>query len=549
MTAWKSWAYVLLFTAIHPATLIGLHLTGHDLRTLSLTYLSLSTLFYVWFLVNVTYPFFTSPFRHLPEPPDPSFFFGHGLSMVNRPLGEQLASWMRTIPNDGLIHFRGFFHRRSVLLLTTPDNIAEVLIGKPYDWVKPRPVRRFLSRITGNGLVVVEGPEHKIQRKSVAAAFSGRNIRDLVPSFWSKSQHFADVIASQMQLESTADTGLRTGTIEVGQNVQRITLDIIGKVALGKDMDTLVDSDDELAREYAVVLDPEKGNLTAYFAMNTFLPQWLVRRLPGELNRTINNAATQLRLICRRLVAEKKAAMQEKNVDEKNILSILLRGGQLADEDIVNQLLTFLAAGHETTSGATLWATYLLSLHQDVQSRLRQEVKAVMAASGMGKGEMKAETLDGMPYLHAVCSETVRMYPLVPVTAREAIRTTSIGGQVVPKGTNVAICGWGVNKAKPLWGEDAEEFKPERWMPGTGDPSTGGANSRYSYLSFIHGPRSCIGQGFAMTELKCLIAGMLLRFHWDFANPAERTAFKEPVGMITIKPQHGVHVRLTELDT
>ena len=543
----QAYAFVICFTALHPAFLAALHLNGRDLRTLSLTYLSLSSIAYIWFLVNITYPFFFSPLRHLPEPPGPSFLFAHGRALLERPPGRRFAAWMNQTPNNGIIHFRSFAHFGSRLVLTTPETLAEVLNTKAYDWVKPAPARRFLARVLGDGLIVVEGREHKLQRKGVAPAFSGKNIRELVPTFWSKTRHFTDAVADQMKLESTSEKGLRKGRIEINQIAQRITLDIIGKAALGKEMDTVIDANDELAQQYAVITDPERPLIALYFAVNMFFPPWLVRRLPWKANKFVADAALNLRLICRRLVAEKKAAIQEKNIEGKDILSVLIRSGQFDDDGMINQLLTFLAAGHETTSSALTWASYLLSINQRVQLKLRQEVQAVIAESGLGIDNVSADTIDAMPYLHAVCSEVLRVYPTVPVTARQAVRTTTIGEQVVPKGTHALIAQWAVNRSPELWGPDAEDFVPERWMPGTGDPNTGSADSRYSFITFLHGPRSCIGQGFAFTELKCLLAGLVLRFEMDLAEEKDRHGFIEPAGVITIKPKYGMHLRLVEL--
>ena len=120
MAGWKAYAFVLTFTALHPAFLAGLHIYGRDLRTVSLTYLSLSTIAYIWFLINIAYPFFFSPLNGLPEPPNPGFFIGHGATLVERPAGRTLAKWANEVTNDGIIHFRGFGHLHSRLLLTSP---------------------------------------------------------------------------------------------------------------------------------------------------------------------------------------------------------------------------------------------------------------------------------------------------------------------------------------------------------------------------------------------------------------------------------------------
>lgn len=544
---WKSLAFIVITSAVYPAFLVYQHLSGRDLRTLPLAYLSISSIVYIWYLVNVVYPYFFSPLRHLPEPANESFFLGHGTDISERPPGTRYLKWMKDTPNNGLIHFRGPFQHSSNLILTTPDSLTEVLNAKPYDWVKPASSRRFLSRVLGEGLVVVEGKEHKVQRKSVAPAFSGKNIRDLVPTFWSKARHFADVVADQMKFESTSEKGLRTGTTEIHRIAQRITLDIIGKAALGKDMDTVVDPSDELAQQYEVILHPDKGNLIVFVVLNMFAPVWFLRHFPWKMNQRIMESAFNLRTICRKIITEKRAAISEKHLEEKDILSMLIRTDQFNDDDLVDQLLTFLAAGHETTSSAFTWASYLLSLYPEVQSQLRREIQAIITESGMSLSSVTAETIDSMPYLHAVCSEVLRYYPTVPLTARENVRTTTIGDQVVPKGTRALVCQWAINRSPELWGPDAGQFNPDRWMPGKGNPQTGGADSRYSFLTFLHGPRSCIGQGFAITELKCLLAAVFLRFKMDLAREEDKRDGVEAGGFVTIKPREGLHVRLVEL--
>ena len=544
---WHGIVFVNTFTLLPPILHVVLHLSGHDLRTLPLAYLSLATIAYVWFLANIAYPFFFSPLNGIPQPPGGSFFLGHAEGLMSRPPGKRIQEWIRDTPNDGLIHFRAFFHYHSRLIPTTPETLAEVLNAKAYDWHKPAPARRFLTRVLGRGLVCVEGQEHKIQRRSVAPAFQGKNIRDLVPTFWAKSKHFADVVASQMELESSSNAPLRTGRIELNQIASRMTLDIIGKAALGKDMNTVVDPSDELAQQYALITDPKKKGIGLYLFLNLFTPQWFIRRLPYGLSRRVADATVNLRVICRRLIAEKKAAIAEKNLDSKDILSVLIRSGQFDDDGLVSQLLTFIAAGHDTTSNTLSWASYLLALHADIQTRLRHEIQSVITESGIEQDSVTAEQLDSMPFLQAVCNEVLRMFPTVPVTSREAIRTTYIGDQIVPKGTQIMISPSGINKLPSLWGPDAAEFNPDRWMPEKGDPATGGAANRYSFLTFLHGPRSCIGQGFALTELKCLLACLLLRFDISLVREEDKVEVPEAAGVITVKPKEGMHLRLAEL--
>jgi len=131
---------------------------------------------------------------------------------------------------------------------------------------------------------------------------------------------------------------------------------------------------------------------------------------------------------------------------------------------------------------------------------------------------------------------------------REALRDTSIGDQFVPKGTELVVSIWGVNREPSIWGPDAGEFKPSRWISKEDDGKmdmSGGASSNYDFLTFLHGPRSCIGQEFARAEMRCLLAMLVHKFEWEIAMD-ERLVV--PRGVITIKPEVGMYLKLKPLD-
>ena len=168
-------------------------------------------------------------------------------------------------------------------------------------------------------------------------------------------------------------------------------------------------------------------------------------------------------------------------------------------------------------------------MHRDLQDRLRQDIKHHMARNGRGQS-VDAAVLDSMDYLDAVSNEVLRLYPPVPLTLRQAVRQTTVKDQVLPKGSYVIICPWAINRLPSIWGHDAGEFDPDRWM-GQEKSSHGGAGTAYGKITFLHGPRSCIGQGFARAELKCLLVALLLRFHVELANP-DTAGMAIPEGMV-----------------
>ena len=146
-----------------------------------------------------------------------------------------------------------------------------------------------------------------------------------------------------------------------------------------------------------------------------------------------------------------------------------------------------------------------------------------------------------MSYLNAVCQEVLRLFPPVAVTIRVAVRDTSICGQPIAQGTTVMIPPWAVNGSTELWGPDAGEFKPERWLRSAKDSTAEHRSSNYNFLTFLHGPRSCIGQSFAMGEFACLLAAWVGAFGTELQDPGFVPVIK---GGITAKPTGGLHVRV-----
>jgi len=204
-------------------------------------------------------------------------------------------------------------------------------------------------------------------------------------------------------------------------------------------------------------------------------------------------------------------------------------------------MLTFLAAGHETTSSALTWTTYLVATHPDIQTRLRAEIREALPTNP-GPDVDLAAILEGLPLLNAVCNETLRLYPTVPITIREASRDTQLIGQFIPKDTQIMLVPWAINRDPHMWGPNADDFVPERWINLDGTPNnSGGAQSNYAQLTFLHGPRSCIGASFAKAELRCLVAAFVAAFEIEYAGKGPAI----PAGVITTKPKDGMDLKLT----
>lgn len=465
-----------------------------------------------------------------------------------------MQEWVNSIPNDGLIRYQGLFNSER-LIPTTAKALGEVLVSKNYEFIKPTQVRQGIGRILGIGVLLAEGDEHKTQRKNLMPAFAFRHVKDLYPTFWSKSREAVIAMTEKVMAVQLKEPILTTpdktheaqepAVIEVGEWASRATLDIIGVAGMGQDFGAIQDPNTPLNKTYRALFKPTR-QAQILGLLNLLLPGWFVKNLPIKRNGDIEEAAKVIRATCRQLIRAKKGKLEKKELTDVDILSVAMESGGFTEENLVDQLMTFLAAGHETTASAMTWAIYMLCLNPDVQTRLRAEIREQLPSVADEDATITSQIIDHMPYLNAVCNEVLRYYPPVPLTLREAAHDTSIAGHFVPKGTRVMIIPWAINKSESLWGPDAKNFNPDRWLPSENNPrsANGGAPSNYAMLTFLHGPRSCIGQAFAKAEFACLLASWIGRFEFTLNDEKEFNE-KDMVikGGVTVRPAKGLYVK------
>lgn len=379
------------------------------------------------------------------------------------------------------------------------------------------------------------------QRKNLMPAFAFRHVQDLYPEFWNRSRHLVNTMAYELERLLKASSGEMQSdpVLDVANWTSRATLDIIGSAGMGHDFNSTENPDNELAGRYRDIFEPT-GQARAMGLISFFIPGWILRALPVKRNDTIRQAASTIRRICREIIHETRARMSsEKERTTKDIVSVAIESGAFTEDNLVNQMMTFLAAGHETTATAMTWAIYELCRHPELQARLREEVRTNLPSLDESEFNLSSVAMDSLPFLHAVCNEVLRTHPPVSLVIREAAVNTSILGQYVPAGTRIILPPGAVNVSTKLWGPDAKLFKPERWLQ-PGHANTGGATSNYAYLTFLHGPRSCIGQQFAKAEFAALLAAMVGRFNFELEEPDEEITLAPG---ITMRPKGGMPVR------
>ncbi|KAH8692250.1 putative cytochrome P450 monooxygenase [Talaromyces proteolyticus] len=494
------------------------------------------------------YPNFVTPLRYVPCVPGT---VSQLHILMDSPRGQLPLKWMRTIPNNGLIRFRDIF-RHSHLIATNHQALLDIMSTNTYDFEKPWKAREFLARIIGFGLILSEGNAHRVQRKALTPAFNIKNIRSLYTLMWEKTNILIDELEKEVKenpMEGT-NTNSSVGKVEMSVWASRLTLDIIGPVAMGRDFQSLTHKENKVADSFLRILEPTKEKLI-FLAVNFIFPQWFASRLPWKLNRVVNEETGYLRSVCHEIVQEKRRALQSQKADtselDADILGTIMLRGEFSDDELVDQMLTFLAAGHETTASALTWACYLLCQYPDVQNRLRQEIHDTIPSSN---SPITWTQLEAMPLLNGVCQEVLRLYPTVPNTVREAVRDTVVAGVSVPRGTMITLSPYAINRSPHFWGDTGAEFIPERWIDTDekGNKTVnhnGGAPTNFAQITFLHGQRSCIGKDFARAELRCAVAGVVGRFMMEMQDPNQEIHI---AGAVTTKPRDGMHLKMTAVD-
>ena len=205
-------------------------------------------------------------------------------------------------------------------------------------------------------------------------------------------------------------------------------------------------------------------------------------------------------------------------------------GEGLSDTDIVDNILTFIGAGHETTALALTWTFFLLSSHPEIEARILAEIAQVT-----GGGPVEAAHVADLTYTRQAIQESMRVYPPVAMVVRQAIAPFTLGDQQVGTGDNVFIPIYAVHHHKTLW-EHPDRFDPDRFAPDLVK-----ARHRYSYLPFGAGPRICVGASFALTEAVLVLSAVLARFRIGFAGPGTVL----PLGRVTTQPDRPVRFVLS----
>lgn len=391
-----------------------------------------------------------------------------------------------------------------------PEHIARVLQDNARNYDKNTVGFRLLRPVLGDGLLTSDGAPWLARRRLMQPAFHRRRIAALGATMTG---------AAERMLDAWGPVAARGGALDIAAAMGDLTFGIATATLFGADGGV-----DAAAIRRAVAAI---GADVAFRLDTPFYPPPLV---PTPRNRRVLATRRLLERVVDDLVARRRRA----GGDTDDLLALLLAardaetGAALDDRQLRDEAITLLLAGHETTANALSWAWYLLATHPDAERRLATELAAVL-----GGRTPTTDDLPRLPYTRMVVEETLRLYPPAWVFTRRALGDDRLGPYRIPAGATVAISPYVTHRRPDLWPRPAA-FAPERFAAGDG----AAPRPRYAYLPFGGGPRQCIGNAFALTELQLVLATIARRYRLRLA-PGQRV---EPQALVTLRPRDGLRM-------
>ncbi len=399
------------------------------------------------------------------------------------------------------------------------DQVKHVLLTNQDNYVKSEHYQ-LMHRLLGKGLVTNEGASWQRQRSLVQPLFAQRH---LVPF----AAHM--VAAATASLAAWPDRFAPGAPVEVAREMTDLTLDIVGRALLGQDVSALNAGFAAAAatanrkigaagRSPINVAGSRLPGMTPERAFKLQVPRWrahvaAVDVMDGVVGELIDRRARAVGDAPDDLLGLLMAAADDET------------GAPMSRTQLRDELMTFIAAGHETTANGLAWMWYLLSHHPAAREQLLAEVDDVLAGAPPG-----ADATERLPWTTACFREAMRLFPPVWHVQRQALADDVLGGFAVPAGSVVLISTWTTHRDPGVWPNPAG-FDPRRFL---GDAP--GARPRHSYFPFGGGRRVCVGQGFAMMEAAIIAAMIAQRYTLDFV-PGSKVVL-DPT--ITLRPRHGL---------
>jgi cytochrome P450 len=402
---------------------------------------------------------------------------------------------------------------RELVICNRPDVVREAFQTNHEVLQRKSPqMRHALQPLLGDGLFISDTETWAKRRKVVAPIIHGSRVRG-----------FAPIMIETIE-EKRADWAAQGDGAEVDAlaDMAHLTAEIICRTIFGR----------QLGKDYAAEVvqgfSDYQRHIDQIDILSLFgLPEWL----PRFRGRAIKKPVERIMTVLDKIIASYEA---QKESGEASVIGGLLEardenGEPLSRDAIISEAAVIFMAGHETTANTLAWAWFLLSKCDKSRAKLQAELDTVLAGRSP-----TFQDVPNLPYTKAVIEETLRLYPPVPILAREAMADTSIGGKSVPKGSLVMVVPWLMHRNPVLWSKP-DVFDPGRFL----NPKSKKPN-KYGYVPFSIGPRICAGLQFGMTEAILSLAILAQ----DFELKLKEGTDVQPVARLTLRPGENLPMTL-----
>lgn len=444
-------------------------------------------------------------FQKIPSPPGLPFV-GHVLPMIRH----QRMQWLSKIQNQWGDIFRIRLNFEDMVVLCHPDSATYLLKDHYKNYGKKSWIIDRMKAFLGEGLLTNEGESWLKQRKLTQPIFYKKRMDALSHQFAQIIQQFAQSWEKQAQQKSL---------INLNDEMMRLTLSITLQTLLGSQISPQSSNKINVWIN-AIIRETNRRMLYPFWPIEHFpIPQsWFYQRNIKAVDTIIYQ-----------IIEEKR---KQKNFQDTLLDRLILARddesqSQMTDQQLRDELVTFVFAGHETTSNTLAWAWLLLEQYPNVRSQLQQEIDDCIQAE-----IPSLETLEQLTYTRHFLMEVLRLYPPVPMILRSTLAEDQVQGYHIPAGTKMLISSYHIQRHPHFW-ENPLDFFPSRF-------ETNYPPARFTYLPFGAGPRLCIGNHFAMLEATLALAMLVKRFRVHIPRPetVQENFF------ITYRPQFQKNVRL-----
>ncbi|WP_135822519.1 cytochrome P450 [Halostella litorea] len=394
-------------------------------------------------------------------------------------------------------------------VLCAPEAIERVLVSEADEFRKPDFQGDALGDLLGDGLLLSEGDTWERQRDLAQPAFSMRRLAGM-------AGRVTDHAEARIEPWQPGET------VDVETEMTRVTLDVILDLMMGVQLpDDRVRTIQEQLEPLGARFEPDPIRFAA--------PEWAP--MPGDAE--FERAVATLDDVLDEIIAARAGTTGDED-GPMDFLSVLLRArdrGEQSPDQLRDEMMTMLLAGHDTTALTLTYTWYLLSEHPEIERRVHEEVDTVLDGERPG-----GEHVQALDYVERVIQEAMRLYPPVYTIFREPTVDVELAGYGIDAGTTLMLPQWGVHRSERFW-DDPETFDPDRWLP-----ERASERPRFAYFPFGGGPRHCIGKHLAMLEAQLIVATVASEYRLEYVGETPLELHPS----LTVHPRQTMEMRVTE---